>query len=206
MRIIAFLIRMSAAVPWNGAFLAIRSAFEADGEVPLMEARDRAAPAEQRLGTARFAGLLEDAVETRADARELREVRGDEALGLLLRYAELTGEREGTHAVEDSEVDGLGAAPHVGRDEVGVDAEDLRGRGAVDVLTLLEHVDERLVAREVREEPQLDLRVVGRRAAGRLRGATKARRISCPRSVRMGMFWRFGSFDESRPVAATAWS
>ncbi len=26
-----------------------------------------------------------------------------------------------------------------------------------------------------------------------------------PRSVRIGMFWRFGSDDERRPVAATAW-
>ena len=33
----------------------------------------------------------------------------------------------------------------------------------------------------------------------------KPRRISRPASVRMGMFWRFGSEDERRPVAATVW-
>ena len=35
--------------------------------------------------------------------------------------------------------------------------------------------------------------------------ATNARRTSRPSSVRMGMFCRFGSLDESRPVAATVW-
>ena len=88
---------------------------------------------------------------------------------------------------------------------VGVDAEDLRGRRAVDVLAAAEDVDQRLVAREVGEDPELDLRVV-RRDERRPAGATKARRIARPASVRIGMFWRFGSFDESRPVAATAWS
>ena len=28
-------------------------------------------------------------------------------------------------------------------------------------------------------------------------------RISLPRSVRVGIFWRFGSVEESRPVAVT---
>ena len=32
-----------------------------------------------------------------------------------------------------------------------------------------------------------------------------ARRISRPISVRIGMFCRFGSLLDSRPVAATAW-
>ena len=35
--------------------------------------------------------------------------------------------------------------------------------------------------------------------------AINAARISRPTSVRMGMFCRFGSLLESRPVAATAW-
>ena len=79
-----------------------------------------------------------------------------------LRDAELVGEGERPHAVEDPEVDRLGPAPLVGRDEAGVDAEDLRRRGAVDVLAAAERLDERRVAREVGEEAQLDLRVVGR--------------------------------------------
>ncbi|MNL53941.1 hypothetical protein D3C87_1772300 [compost metagenome] len=34
---------------------------------------------------------------------------------------------------------------------------------------------------------------------------TKARRISRPSAVRMGMFWRLGFSEERRPVAATVW-
>jgi hypothetical protein len=35
--------------------------------------------------------------------------------------------------------------------------------------------------------------------------ATKASRILRPSSVLTGMFCRLGSFDDSRPVEATAW-
>src|SRR6266566_3830810 len=35
--------------------------------------------------------------------------------------------------------------------------------------------------------------------------ATNARRISPPRRVRTGMFWRLGSDDDNRPVAAPVW-
>src|SRR3989304_3843398 len=34
---------------------------------------------------------------------------------------------------------------------------------------------------------------------------TNARRMERPISVRMGMFWRFGSLLESLPVAVTVW-
>ena len=71
-----------------------------------------------------------------------------------------------------------------------------------------ERLDQRGVLREVRHDAQLDLRVVGReqdRASGRKSRATKQRRIALPRSVRTGMFCRFGSCDDSRPVAATVW-
>jgi hypothetical protein len=34
--------------------------------------------------------------------------------------------------------------------------------------------------------------------------ATKAVRILRPSSVRTGMFWRFGSFEDSRPVVVAA--
>ncbi len=47
----------------------------------------------------------------------------------------------------------------------GVDPEDARGRGPVDVLALPERLDQTRVAGEVREQPQLDLAVVGRQEA-----------------------------------------
>jgi hypothetical protein len=56
----------------------------------------------------------------------------------------------------------------------------------------------------VRQDPQLDLRVVGAKKTCPSAG-TKPRRISAPSSVRIGMFCRFGSLEESRPVAATVW-
>jgi len=34
---------------------------------------------------------------------------------------------------------------------------------------------------------------------------TKPRLMLLPNSSRAGMFWRFGSEDESRPVATTVW-
>jgi hypothetical protein len=61
---------------------------------------------------------------------------------------------------------------------------------------LLQH---RLVG-DVREQAQLDLRVVGEISMWPS-SATKQARISRPCSVRIGMFWRFGSVLDSRPVA-----
>ena len=70
------------------------------------------------------------------------------------------------------------------------------------VLAAAERVDERLVLREVGQDAQLDLAVVGREdqvpRLGHERLADAA-----PSAVRMGMFCRLGSDDESRPVAAT---
>ena len=88
------------------------------------------------------------------------------------------------------------------RDQVGRHAEDPRRGGAVDVLLLFEGLDEGRVPREVRQDPQLDLGVV-RDDEPEPGGATKALRISRPVAVRIGMFCRLGSEEESRPVAAT---
>ena len=90
-------------------------------------------------------------------------------------------------------------------DQIRRNAEDLRRGRAVDVLLLLEGLDQGLVAREVRQDAQLDLRVVRDDELRRPGGAMNARRISRPAAVRIGMFCRFGSDEESRPVAATVW-
>ena len=52
-------------------------------------------------------------------------------------------------------------APHLRRDRLGRRAHDLRGGARVDVLPPLERLDQGRLLREVREDPQLDLRVVG---------------------------------------------
>ena len=129
--------------------------------VAVVEAGNGPHAAEDRLGAAGRARLLEDRVEARADPREPVEVGGDERLRLGARHAELRGQRERPHAVEHAEVDRLGAAPLARGDGLRRDREDLRRRRAVDVLPAPERLEQRLVAREMREQAQLDLGVVG---------------------------------------------
>ena len=59
--------------------------------------------------------------------------------------------------------------------------------------------------RVVREDAQLDLRVVGREQHARPRRARTPRGSARPRRVRIGMFCTFGFDDERRPVAAPVW-
>ena len=60
-----------------------------------------------------------------------------------------------------------------------------------------------LVARQVREQPQLYLRIVcGQKEAASSSG-TKHSLIWRPNSVRTGMFCRLGSDDDRRPVVVT---
>ena len=100
----------SAAEPWNGAFIAIRSAFARTLWLRSWRpgiGRTRPKIVSVPPGRAR---LLEDRVEAGPDLREPLEVGGDELLRLGARDAELRRERERPHAVEDAEVDRLGAA------------------------------------------------------------------------------------------------
>ena len=146
----------------------------ADVVVAVVEARNRADAPEDRLGAARRARFLEDRVEAGPDPREAVEVGRDELLRLRARDAELRREGERTHAVEDAEVDRLGAPPLIRRHGTGFDAENLRRCRAVDVLPAPKDVDQRLVAREVREDPELDLRVVRRDEAHAFRRDERA--------------------------------
>ena len=73
----------------------------------------------------------------------------------------------------------------------------------MDVDAVAERLPQRRHVGDLGEQPQLDLRIVGgdELVAGR---ATKALRILRPSSVRIGMFCRFGSDDDSRPVVVAA--
>ena len=68
---------------------------------------------------------------------------------------------KGDDAVDDAEVDGLGAVAGLFVHGGGVDAEDLGGGERVDVLAGAVGVEQQRVLREVRHQAQLDLRVVG---------------------------------------------
>ena len=75
---------------------------------------DGAHTSEEREDLAVATCLLERAVDEAANATVLFEVSVDELLGLARLDADLLGKSEGREAVDDAEVDGLGAAPVLG--------------------------------------------------------------------------------------------
>ena len=92
---------------------------------------------------------------------ELGEVRVDVLLGFFPRNPEALSETVGLHPVEQAEVDHLRRTPLVRRHRVRVDVVDSRRRRRVNIEVLFERVDESRVVREMGEDAQLDLRVVG---------------------------------------------
>ncbi len=83
-------------------------------------------------------------------------------LGLSAGDAQLSTETEGRHAVDETEVDGFRTATLLVAHLIQGNPENLRRRGPMNVLSGLECLPQALVAGEVRHDPQLDLRVVGR--------------------------------------------
>ena len=69
--------------------------------------------------------LLERAVDEAANAAVLFEVSVDELLGLARLDADLLGKSKGREAVNDAEIDGLGATPVLGVDHQRRNAKDL---------------------------------------------------------------------------------
>ena len=100
-------------------------------------------------------------LEVVLDRREALEVGVDELLRLVGRDAEPGGEAPGVHPVGEAVVHGLRAPAHLGVDVLRRQAEDRRGGGGVDVEPGVERLTEPGVSREVREDAELDLRVVG---------------------------------------------
>ena len=84
----------------------------------------------------------------------------DERGGQRTREVELAREPHGAHTVENAEIDDLGLRPLGLGDVFGRHAEEPRGRGAVHVLSGAERLREHWIARQVRHETQLDLRVI----------------------------------------------
>ena len=75
--------------------------------------------------------------------------------------AELLGQAKRREAVDDAEVDDLGDAAVLGRLRHGSDAEDFLRGARVDVLAGAKGFDEDRILGEMREDAQLDLRVIG---------------------------------------------
>ena len=119
-----------------------------------------AAAVHQCFDIAALLRLRDDLVHIAADAGEALKVRLDIFLRLVHRHADVLREREGGDAIHDAEVDGLRVRAHLLGDLISRHAEDLRGRDGVDVLAGQKRLLHRLVVRDVREQPQLDLAVV----------------------------------------------
>ena len=129
------------------------------------------APAEHGFDVALLARFFARRAHVFGNARIAREI----AIHVLLRGgaldAELAGEPECRHAVDQAEVDHLGVAPLLGIDRRGLEAENFRRGRAMDVLARGERLEQACVLRDVRHDAQLDLRIVGGDdlAAGRAR-------------------------------------
>ena len=161
MRIIATLM-MSAFEPCMTKLTASRSPSERVCRLRRADLGHRPAAAEQRGHVAVALRLLDRPRDEVLHVREPREVGVDVGLRLLARDLEVLREPERRDAVDDPEVDHLRDRALAGRQRRRIDAEHL-GRGrAVDVLAARERLAQLRLAGDVREDAQLDLRVVGR--------------------------------------------
>src|SRR5207248_5027905 len=106
--------------------------------VAVLDAGDRAAPAEDGLDIAALAAELLHPLHVIADAGEALEISLDVGGRLGLRHLDLAAQAEGADAVDDAEIDRLGAPP---RDRVHLlhgDAEHLARGHRVDIVAALE--------------------------------------------------------------------
>ncbi len=120
------------------------------------------APAERRLHVAVGAAEALGRFHVVADAGIALEIGLDVLAGLLLRDAELGRQAEGGDAVDDAEIDRLGLAPDHRVHALDRDAEHLGGGNGVDVVAVAEGALQRLDVGDMRQQAQLDLRIVGR--------------------------------------------
>ena len=127
-----------------------------------VDLRDQPPAAQERLHVAVLPGSLDVLVQTRAHLRIAGEVGLDEGGSLLVRDPQFFGEAVGAHPIDDPEVDRFHRTAHLGRHVLLRHAVDERGGVAVDVAVVLEHVDQRRVMRQVRQNAQLNLGIIRR--------------------------------------------
>src|SRR5690606_22697416 len=93
------------------------------------------------------------------------EVEIDVLLGLAPTDTQLARQAEGGHAVDEAEVDGLGAATLLCTDLLELGSKYLRRRRLVDVQPLRKGAQQAFVLGQVRHDAQLDLGIVRRQHA-----------------------------------------
>ncbi len=119
------------------------------------------APPEQRLHIEMLAAERLGGIHVAADAGEALEIAVDVVRRLAARDAELRREPEGGDAVDDAEIDRLGAPADHRVHALDRHAEHFRRGHGVDVEPVGEGLDELRDVGDVREHAQLDLAVVG---------------------------------------------
>src|SRR5690242_7134631 len=124
----------------------------ADVEVSVLELWNIAQPSTQYPYISLRSRLEHRAIEPGAHAGEAGEVLLEERASLVLRDAELPGQRERPLPVNGGEVDRFSTGAHLRGHAVRRDAEDDRRGLAVDVAPLLERLDERRIAGKMRQQ------------------------------------------------------
>ena len=102
-------------------------------------------------------------VDEAAHAGVFFEVRVNESLGFFLLNAKLLGQSKRRESIDDAEIDDFGVAAVVGRNHQRRHAKDLRRSQSVDVLASPERFHQQLVFGKMRQQAQLDLRIVCRK-------------------------------------------
>src|ERR1043165_6063479 len=133
----------------------------ADVAVAVVDSGDGADAPVERAHDARLARLLRHLFHVAVHARVGSVVIVYDLACLFARDADALREAERLDGVGDGEVDDLGEASLLFQLFLRARAEDETGRALVYVLALLEGVEHLRVLRDVREQTQLQLRVVG---------------------------------------------
>ena len=127
-----------------------------------LELRNMATAAVHGLGVARLLGTRHHVVEERAHARICLVVAVDHVACLGHRDMQRLRQAVGLLTVHDAKVHGLGAAAQIGRYLGHRYAKHARGCLGMEVLALVKGTHQVFITREMRQQTQLDLRVVHR--------------------------------------------
>jgi len=131
--------------------------------VALGKLGNMALAAEHRLGITGLGRAGHHRVQIGAHLRIHAEIAVNHLLGLAEADAQALRQAIGLLPVHDAKVHGLRAAAHLRGHVAHRHAEHARGRFGVEVLAALERRHQVFVFGKVREQAQLDLRVVGRK-------------------------------------------
>src|SRR5579875_2569509 len=115
---------------------------------------------EQRQHVTVFAAEFARLIHVVANSRKTLEIFFDVSSRFVLVDAELGGEPKGRNAVDDPEIDRLGATPDLARHVLDLHTEYLRCGHRMDVNAVLERLALFRYDGDLRKQAQFDLRVV----------------------------------------------